>query len=162
MNRFLPVLCALMVTAHAADTMAQSTSTARATKEEATAFVKKAVEYFKANGSEKAFAAFNDHNGKFIDKDLYIFCYDPNGVTLAHGKNPLLIGKSRLDEQDADGTYINRERMELMKTQHNFWMHYKFSDPVTHKIAPKSTYCEVVDDPALKHVLICSGVYDVQ
>ena len=42
------------------------------TKDEAVAMVKKAVEYIKANGRDKAFAEFTDTKGKFIDRDLYI------------------------------------------------------------------------------------------
>jgi cytochrome c len=134
----------------------------RATKEECVAFVKKAIEYVKTNGSEKAFTEFSDPKGKFIDRDLYIIVYDSTGLTLAHGRNNKLVGRNRLDEQDADGTYFNRERIELMKTQTSFWTHYKITDPLTHKILPKLAYCEVMDDAVLKRLLICSGVYDAE
>jgi cytochrome c len=133
----------------------------RATKAECITFVKKAVEYVKTNGNQKAFDAFSDPKGAFIDRDLYIIVYDQNGMTLAHGRNKFLVGKNRLDEQDPDGVYFNRERVEMMKTQSSFWTHYKITDPITHKIMPKLAYCEVVDN-VTPRLLVCSGVYDAE
>jgi len=40
------------------------------TKEEAVAMVKKAIDYIKANGNEKAFAEFSNPKGQFVDRDL--------------------------------------------------------------------------------------------
>ena len=35
-----------------------------------------------------------------------------------------------------------------------FWQDYKFTNPVTKKIEPKSAYCEKLDDTA-----VCGGIY---
>ncbi len=43
------------------------------TPAEAKALVKKAIDYMKANGKDKAFAEFSNPKGKFVDRDLYIF-----------------------------------------------------------------------------------------
>ncbi|HCE07956.1 MAG TPA: histidine kinase, partial [Oxalobacteraceae bacterium] len=59
---------------------------------EATAMVKKAVAYLKANGKEKAFAEFSSQSGQFKDRDLYVFVQDMNGKMLAHGENGKLVG----------------------------------------------------------------------
>ena len=40
------------------------------TAEEATALMNKAVTYLKANGKDKAFEAFNNKKGDFVNKDL--------------------------------------------------------------------------------------------
>src|SRR5471030_2310513 len=62
--------------------------------DEAVAMVKKAVALIKADGKEKAFAAFSDvSNPAFHDRDLYIYVYDLNGVALAHGNNPKMVGR---------------------------------------------------------------------
>jgi hypothetical protein len=134
----------------------------RGTKSEAVALVKRAVSEFKAVGADKAFAEFSAPKGPFMDRDLYILAYDSSGVCLAHGANQRLIGRNRMDEQDADGVYFVKERLERMKTEKTFWQKYKFTDPLTHKILPKSVYCEVVYDTVLKDFLICAGVYDDQ
>jgi cytochrome c len=134
----------------------------RATKEEVVAFVKKAVEYFKTNGSEKATAEFSNPKGKFIDRDLSIFVYDSTGICRASGTHNRLIGQNRTDQQDADGVYYVAEMTKLMKTQSSFWTHYKYPDPLTHTITPKTSYCEVVNDPTLHDLIICSGTYDAK
>lgn len=35
-----------------------------------------------------------------------------------------------------------RERRERAAMDSSFWQTYKFMNPVTHKIEPKETYCE--------------------
>jgi len=125
----------------------------RGTKDEAQAMVKKAVAYIKANGPQKAYDDFTKP-GPFKDRDLYVTVYDSTGKCLAHGSNPKLIGKDLIEIQDADGVYYIKKRVELMKTSASFWQDYKFTDPLTKKIEPKSTYCEKTSDTA-----VCVGFY---
>ena len=124
------------------------------TKPEAIAMVKKAVAYIGANGAEKAYAEFTSKAGTFHDRDLYVIVYDASGKCLAHGNNAKLVGKDLLDAQDADGVYYIKDRVSLMKTKSSFWQDYKFSNPLTKKIEPKSTYCEKLNDTA-----VCVGIY---
>jgi signal transduction histidine kinase len=118
----------------------------KGTPAEAEAMVKKAVAYIKANGKDKAFAEFSNPKGKFIDRDLYIFVNDLNGVSLAHGFNPKMIGKSLIDMKDADGKPYVRERIEMIKAKGKGWQDYKFTNPLTKRIENKTTYNERVDD----------------
>lgn len=124
------------------------------TKDEAIAMVKKAVEYVKKEGSEKAYAAFDKKPGEFTDRDLYVLVYGMNGHVLAHGANAKLIGKDMIEVQDVDGKYYVKERLALAGKQPSFWQDYKFVNPVTKKIEPKEAYCERLGD-----AIICSGVY---
>ncbi|HKT19638.1 MAG TPA: cache domain-containing protein [Stellaceae bacterium] len=128
-----------------------------ATAPEAVAMVKKAVAYIKANGTDKAYAAFDDRHGQFVDRDLYILVYRLDGVVLAHGANAKLIGKDLSDAQDVDGKFYVKERMEFGKTKPDFWQDYKFTDPMTKKIEAKTTYCERVDNS-----VVCAGIYKPQ
>ena len=73
------------------------------TKEEATAMVKKATAFLKANGKDKTLAEISNNKGQFVDRDLYISVYDLNGMVLAHGTNAKLIGKDVSALKDADG-----------------------------------------------------------
>ena len=125
-----------------------------ATKSDAVAMVRKAVEYIKSNGAEKAYGEISNRQGQFVDRDLYIMAYDLTGKVLAHGANARLIGKDLSDGKDADGKAYVRERIDLAKASPNFWQDYKFANPVTKKIEPKQTYCERLDD-----VVICGGIY---
>jgi cytochrome c len=132
---------------------------ARASDQECVAFVKRAAEEIRQKGADAAFAEFNNKQGPFIDRDLYIIAYDMQGMTLAHGGNPALVGRDRLDEQDSDGIYFNREKIEHAKTETSFWQKLKFTDPLTHKLLRKATYCEVVREPVHTQLLVCAGIY---
>lgn len=125
-----------------------------ATKEEAVAMVGKAAALLKAAGPEKAFPVFNDKNGGFVDRDLYVVVYDMAGRCLAHGANPRLIGKDLIDAEDIDGKLYVKERVELAKSKPNFWQDYKFTNPTTKKVEPKQMYCEPTSG-----LIVCGGVY---
>ncbi len=131
-----------------------SFGSAKATPREAEVMVKKAVAYIKANGKDKAFAEFSNHNGKFIDKDLYVTVYDMNGKCLCHGQNPKLIGKDLIELKDADGKYFIKERLEVAKSKGKGWQDYKFTNPVTKSIELKSTYFEKHED-----IVVACGIY---
>jgi cytochrome c len=126
----------------------------RGTPQEAEAMVKKAVAFVKANGKDKAFEAFNDQKGKFVDGDLYIFVYDLTGKCLSHGGNPKMIGKDLIDMKDADGKPFVKERIELIKTKGKGWQNYKWTNPVSKAIEDKTVYVEKADD-----VIVGCGAY---
>jgi cytochrome c len=128
----------------------------RANKDEAVAMVKKAVAFIKSAGPAKAYTEITDRKGQFVDRDLYIVVYRLDGHVLAHGGNAKLVGQELADSQDVDGVYYVRDRMTLAKANKTFWQDYKFADPTTKKIEPKTTYCEVLNDTA-----VCGGIYKV-
>ena len=147
LSRIAGALCAILI-------VGPALAGDKAAKPEAEAMVKKAVAFLKANGAEKAYGEFDNKEGQFIDRDLYIVVYDLSGKCLAHGANAKLIGKDLSDSQDVDGKYFVKERVELAKSKQSFWQDYKFANPVSKKIEPKEMYCERVDD-----VAVCGGVY---
>jgi len=116
------------------------------TQAEAKALVKKAIDYMKANGKDKAFAEFSNLKGKFVDRDLYIFVYDLNGKCVAHGFNQKMIGKELIDLKDADNKFFVKERIEIAKTKGKGWQDYMFTNPTTKKLEHKTAYVEKVDD----------------
>jgi signal transduction histidine kinase len=118
----------------------------KTTPVEAEAMVKKAVAFYKENGKEKAFAAFNDQNGKFTMGDLYIVVYDLTGKCVAHGANPKQIGKDVIGMKDPDGKAFVKECVEIAKTRGKGWQNYKWSNPSTGTIEPKTMYLESVDN----------------
>lgn len=124
------------------------------TAAEAEAMVAKAIAHIKQFGAEKAYADFTAKLAPFSDRDLYVVVYDFNGRPLAHGMNPKMVGKSLLEMKDPDGKLFVKERVDLARTQGHFWQDYKFTDPITKKILPKSMYCERLTDTA-----VCVGIY---
>jgi cytochrome c len=125
-----------------------------ATAAEATAMVKKGVAFIKASGKEKGFAEISNKAGQFNDRDLYLVVYGLDGVVHAHGANEKMIGKNLIDLKDVDGKAFVKERVELAQSKGTFWQDYKFTNPVTKKIEPKSMYCEKLND-----AVVCGGIY---
>lgn len=126
-----------------------------ASKAEAQAMVKKAVAHIKAAGADKAYAEISNKKGTFVDRDLYIVVYGLDGKCLAHGANEKQIGRDLIDLTDIDGKYFVKERVALARAKPaGFWQDYKFSNPVTKKIEPKTMYCEKLGETA-----VCGGVY---
>ena len=123
-------------------------------KEDAVDLVKQGAAYIKANGAEKAVQEFNDKNGKFVKGDLYIFALDMKGIVLAHPINPKLIGKDMLVIKDADGKFFAKDFVNVATNPGKGWVHYKWTNPTTKKIEPKSSFIERVGA-----MLIGCGIY---
>ena len=133
--------------AHAAD--------GGATKDEAVAMVKKGVAHVKSAGKDKAYADISDKaNTEFHHQDLYLTVYQLDGTVKAHGANAKMIGKNLIELKDIDGKAFVKERMDLAKANATFWQDYKFTNPETKKIEPKSMYCEKLED-----TVVCGGIY---
>jgi hypothetical protein len=152
MKRFITLssLACVLAATFAVGAQAQT----KATAAEATAMVKKGVAFVKANGKDKAYAEISNKAGQFNDRDLYLTVYGLDGTVRAHGANEKMIGKNLIDLKDIDGTPFVKERMDLAKTKGTFWQDYKFTNPTTKKIEPKSMYCEKLDDS-----VVCGGIY---
>ena len=125
-----------------------------ATAKEAEAMVKKGVSFIKANGKDKGYAEITNKQGQFIDRDLYLVAYRLDGTAVAHGANEKMVGRNLIELKDIDGKEFVRERVELGKAKASFWQDYKFTNPVSKKVAPKTMYCERLDD-----AVVCGGVY---
>lgn len=116
----------------------------RGTPDEAKALVEKGLAHVKTVGTEKAFADFSDkEGGKWLNKDLYIVVLKFDGTILAHGVNKGLLGKNLMDVKDPDGKYFTRDMIEAGK-KGGGWTDYSFTDPVTKKIAAKSSFSKSI------------------
>lgn len=128
----------------------------KATAGEATAMVKKGVAAIKASGKDhdKLFTEVTAKDAKWADRDLYLVIYSMDGMVKAHGANAKLVGNNMLDMLDIDGKPYIKERIDLAKSKGSFWQDYKFTNPTTKKIEPKSMYCEKMDE-----LIACAGIY---
>lgn len=128
---------------------------AKATAAEATAMVKKGVAALKAGKDhDKLYAEITGKDAKWVDRDLYLVVYGMDGSVKAHGANAKLVGNNLMDMLDIDGKPYIKERIDMAKAKGSFWQDYKYTNPTTKKIEPKSMYCEKVDD-----LVACAGVY---
>ena len=115
----------------------------QATPDEAKAMAIKAAEYLKANGPEKAFAEFDAKDDPWHDRDLYVNVIDSKGVMVAHGTNAGLIGRNVLELKDPEGKPFNHDIVAIKDAG---WVAFKWQNPVTKSIEPKSAYYIHVDD----------------
>ena len=155
MTRILTAAVAALVLAFGIQAHAQKDAK-KGTAAEATAMVQKAIAHIKKVGREKAFADFSSKKAPWVDRDLYVVVYDMKGKVLAHGSNEKMIGKEVIDLRDNDGKYFVRERVEMMSKgpEAKGWQDYKFMNPVSRAIEPKSMYLHRFED-----LIVGCGIY---
>ncbi len=144
----------LLITFGALGWRAPALAAEHGTAAEATALVKKAVAHLQASDAAKAYADFSDPAGAFRDRDLYIFVIDMDGLELANGANPKIIGKNVLDLKDADGNMMVKALIALARGKGAGWVDYNWPNPVSHTVDKKSAYVE-----KYQNVLVASGIY---
>jgi cytochrome c len=117
-----------------------------ATKEEVVAMVARVQEKFKKDGLEAAITAVNDKSdAAFHIRDLYAFIYK-EGVCLANGARPALVGKNLISLKDQDGKYLIQEMLAIANGPGSGWLVYKWPSPITNKIEDRGAYIERMDD----------------
>ncbi|HYC13781.1 MAG TPA: cache domain-containing protein [Stellaceae bacterium] len=117
------------------------------TADEAKAMAEKAATFLKEVGPETAFAAFNDKsNAQYHDRDLYVFVRSMDGNTVAHGANPGMIGHTNLELKDPDGKLYNKEMIDVANGKGSGWVDYRWVNPISKKIEPKSSFVVKVGD----------------
>ncbi|HEX8955808.1 MAG TPA: cache domain-containing protein [Burkholderiaceae bacterium] len=126
----------------------------RATPEQAVAMVHRVIADMKSGGKDAVIAEINTLSNKYRDRDLYVTVMDMNGKELAHGSNKKMQGVDLIELKDTDGKSYIKERIELVKSKGKGWQDYKFVNPVTKQIEPKSMYFEKFED-----VIVSCGVY---
>lgn len=84
-------------------------------------------------------------NGSWVRGDVYIFAHAFNGSTLALPYLPNEVGTNRLDLQDAEGKYINREMSCIAQHGGGFY-HYLYRNPISNVSQEKVSYVMKVND----------------
>lgn len=130
------IIASAMTTAHAADV---------GTADEATAMLDKAVGHVGSAGSDQAYTDFSTKGNEWQDRDLYVFCFNKDGVVVAHGANEKLIGKNLINVKDADGKQFIGE---LISTGlgGGGWVDYRWPNPVSKKVEQKSSVVKQAGD----------------
>jgi cytochrome c len=109
------------------------------TAAEAKALLDKAVAELKSNEAA-ALAKFNNADGGFRDRDLYVFCYEmPSGRFTAH-VNPALIGTDVKALKEKDGSPLGEKVFNATKPGTISTVSYNFPKPGTSDPVPKESY----------------------
>lgn len=122
--------------------------------EDAKRWVDNAVAFYRASGKRIALAEYTNPNGQFVQDEMYIYVLNPKGTMLAHGVNEKFVGEEFIDIKDYDGKEFIKEIVETANREGSGWVTYKWYNPVTKEVLPKTVYFRKVDD-----LIICSGVY---
>ncbi|MDR3514218.1 MAG: cache domain-containing protein [Azospirillaceae bacterium] len=130
---------------------------AQPTAAEVELFVGRMTAHVAEVGTEKAFADFSDQKGPWVKGELYGFCHTLDGVSVAHGGNPALVGKNVLGFKDPDGVLVNVVVVNKAKTDGKGWIDYRWPNSVTKKITLKHVYVEKVADK-----FVCGSGYYAQ
>jgi cytochrome c len=125
------------------------------TKEDVTNLIEDGVKLCKEKGIDVCLSSFNDKKGDFVKGSLYIFAINYEGITLAHGGNPTIVGKNLYNIKSPDGTMIFQEFINIAKTKGEGWIDYKWSNPETKQNADKSSFIKNIGN----NILIGSGFY---
>lgn len=116
--------------------VAPAAAAERASLDEAKAMAEKAAAFLKAEGRDKAIAAFNG-DAQFKDRDLYVFAMNPDGTNIAHGANPALVGKNLMSLRDPSGKQFVKDMTEV---KGQGWVDYSWQNPTTKAVEPKRSY----------------------
>jgi cytochrome c len=79
---------------------------------------------------------------------------DINGTMLAHPVNEKYVGKDFYHVQDVDGKSFIKEIVDSANNRDSGWVEYKWFNPKTKRIQPKTVYFEKADG-----MIFCSGIY---
>ncbi|WP_428025944.1 cache domain-containing protein [Arcobacter sp.] len=123
-------------------------------QEEVKAFVDKGAKLCADKGVEACLAEFNKTEGEFIKGELYMFAYDFKGTNKALGSNPKMVGKNLFNLKGAGGKMLIQELIKTAKSGEG-WVDYKWSHPVTKKIADKTSFVKKIND----NLFIGTGYY---
>jgi cytochrome c len=135
-------LCGLIV-AIAVALSSAALADERATQDEAKEMALKAVEYIKSAGPEVAYKAFTERAPGWADRDLYVFVVRNDGLTVAHGGSPVLVGKNLSNLRDVDGkSFI----LEFLAMKAPGWVEYRWRNPQSQAVESKSSYVVPLDD----------------
>ena len=125
----------------------------QATADEAMALVARAQAHIRQRTQSQAMQELTDPAGGFMDRDMYIFVLDPQGVYHAFGGQPAKVGTRVQDVAGVDGADIIHRFNESMK-QGGGWVEYDYRNPTTGKVQPKMSYVVPCGD-----LILGAGVY---
>lgn len=114
-------------------------------RDELKTFVEEARSYALVTSRGKALKEFMDLNGMWVRGDVYIFAHDFNGTTLGLPYLPDEVGTNRMDIQNDQGVYINREMRAIALNGSGFY-EYRWRNPISNQSEFKVSYVSKVDD----------------
>ena len=125
--------------------------------DEARSLVLKALAQIKASGLAAATRDFHTRESGYVDRDLYVFVVDRQGVYRVHGAKPAMEGKRVHEVPGIDGDRFVREAWAAAQSSDGKggWVEYDIVNPESGQVLPKASYVVALD----KQQFVGCGVY---
>jgi methyl-accepting chemotaxis protein len=124
------------------------------TADEAMALAQRALSVIHNVGLEQALPMLHDRNGTFVDRDLYIFGFDRDGVYRIMGADPNFVGKSLRDVPGLNAAEVLEIAWQRCAAGGG-WVEYDIADFKTGALRQKISFVLPVNE----HLLIGCGAY---
>src|SRR5215470_8106666 len=127
-------------------------------RDEAVAMVHRVQDMYKKLGLEATVQAVRRKAPGTIDRDLYAYIIDFNGLVVANGAIPTMTpGTNLINFRDQNGKYVMRAELEVCKgPQARGWVDFRWLSPATQTIDDKSAYLERLGD---REMCVGVGIY---
>lgn len=110
-----------------------------ATAVDARIMLQKAVAYYKLVGRKRALADFTAQRPPFRDRDLYVVCFDSEGIIVANGGFSQNVDTKVDTLLDTNGKGVGTAAREALDASGEATIHYRWLNPTTHRLESKST-----------------------
>jgi methyl-accepting chemotaxis protein len=124
------------------------------TADEALILANRAHELVQSVGFDEAFKAFHDPQGGYVDRDLYVFVFDRQGVYRVMGADVNRVGSSLFDAPGVNAQQLLEDAWHRCD-QGGGWVEYNIINLATNDVRGKSSYVLPLTDD----LLIGCGAY---
>ena len=107
---------------------------------EAKTMALKAAAHLEKLGPRQAFGDFMDPDGRFFDRDLYVFVVDLDGNMWVNGAFPQAVGTNARAAEDAKGRRYIEQMLRAALARGEGWVEYQWINPCTGEYTDKATY----------------------
>jgi cytochrome c len=121
------------------------TARAQGTLEEVKALAERAAAHLHAVGPKQAIADFNDLNGGYCDRNLFVVTYDQQHKVVSSARVPAYLGRDATRFVDEDGKEFGKAIITMAETNGAGWVDYRMTNPATMKVDLKTSYVIEVD-----------------
>jgi methyl-accepting chemotaxis protein len=116
--------------------------------DEARALVERAITFAGEVGRDAALAAFNEPDGRWVDRDLFVFAIDRMGNILANAASPQRVGTSVESIEGLRGTH-HTDKLWDKAGSGGGWVRYEIAHPETGVLTEKESWTQALDDQTL-------------
>jgi methyl-accepting chemotaxis protein len=119
------------------------------TADQARQMVFDAMVHVQTVGLEQAARDFQNPDGAFIDRDLYVFIFDRDGYYVVHGAAPQKDGINLCEIQGLDADKLVFDAWTACDENDGGWVSYAITNPLTGEVQAKSSYVIPLDENRL-------------